>query len=71
MKITIGKFDPADKMVPVTFTDTGFDHRRRVAAVLTPAGDYDRAATRIRVDEVAHGVERKRAAGAFAVRTDD
>jgi len=71
MKITIGKFDPADRQVPVTFTDTGFEHRRRVAAVLTPAGEYDRAATRTRVEEVARGVQRKRAAGAFAVPTDD
>lgn len=70
MRFRIGKFDPADGQVPVTFTDPdtdpGFRHRRRVVAVLTPAGDYDPVATRARVQEVALGVARKRAVGAFA-----
>jgi hypothetical protein len=38
--------------------------------VLTAAGKYDAAATRLRVESVARGVERKRAAGAFAVPED-
>lgn len=71
MKFTIGKFDPADGQVPVTFTDTGFEHRRRVVAVRTPAGGYDRIGTRARVEQVAMGVAAKRAAGAFAVPADD
>jgi hypothetical protein len=70
MKFTIGRFDPADGQVPVRFTDNGFEHRRRVTAVLTAAGKYDAAATRLRVESVARGVERKRAAGAFAVPED-
>ncbi|PKP98001.1 MAG: hypothetical protein CVT74_12350 [Alphaproteobacteria bacterium HGW-Alphaproteobacteria-13] len=67
MQITIGKYDPASRSVPVTFVGEGpagdVTHSRRVNAVLTAAGKYDRKATAARVEEVARGVAAKIAAG--------
>lgn len=65
MKISIGRFDPATSTVPVTFEADGVVHSRRVNAVLDVAGKYDRAATAVRVDEVALGVAAKIACGAL------
>lgn len=59
MKITIGKFDPASRQVPVTFTEGDIRHQRQVNAVLKADGGYDKAATKARVDEVAEGVAHK------------
>jgi hypothetical protein len=70
MRTTIGTFDALDRTVPVTFTDTGFSHKRRVNAVVDADGSYDRAATKARVADVALGVDRKRQAGAFDVPND-
>jgi len=63
MKINIGKFDPATRTVPVTFTEGGKVHRRPVNAVLDEAGEYDRKGTRARAEEVGAGVSRKFALG--------
>lgn len=59
MRKMIRKFDPATRTVPVTFTHAGVTHRRTVNAVLDDQGEYDRDATRARVDEVAVGVQNK------------
>lgn len=45
MKITIGKFDPANATVPVIFKQEGKTHSRAVNAVLAQDGSYDRSAT--------------------------
>lgn len=65
MKITIGKLNPETRQVPVTFSHQGAKHRRDVNACLTEAGEYDRAATKLRVEEVALGVQRKMELGVF------
>ena len=70
MRTTIGTFNTLDHTVPVAFTDTGFSHKRSVNAVLKPDGSYDRAATKARVADVALGIDRKRAAGAFDIPKD-
>ncbi|MGV3511889.1 MAG: hypothetical protein ACO1OX_07775 [Novosphingobium sp.] len=63
METSIGKFNPATGTVPVLFTHEGVKHRRAVNACLDDHGNYDRAATRARVAEVALGVANKIAAG--------
>lgn len=63
MRFIIGPFNANDQSVPVRFVDGDFDHRRSVKAVLDGSGAYDKPATRTRVQEVALGIERKRAAG--------
>lgn len=70
MKTTIGKFDPATGTVPVTFVHAGVTHRRPVNAVRGADGAFDAAATRIRVAEVAAGVEAKIASGAIVNPAD-
>jgi hypothetical protein len=65
MKTTIGAYDPDTRTVPVTFVDGGIKHKRSVNAVLDDAGDYDRKATKARVDEVALGVAAKIQIGAI------
>lgn len=59
MRTYIRAFDPDTRTVPVTFTHGGVTHRRQVNAVVDAAGEYDREATRQRVDEVAEGVRAK------------
>lgn len=59
MKITIGKFDPETRQVPVTFAEGDIKHKRQVNAVLKEDGSYDKAATKARVEEVAEGVAHK------------
>ena len=68
MKITIGRFNSADRSVRVTFSDGDFVHSRDVNAVLNSDGSYDRTGTRARVDQVAQGVAAKRALGVFDVQ---
>lgn len=63
MKTRIGKFDPASGTVPVRFEQEGKVHERRVNAVLGEDGDYDAAATKARVEDVAAGVAHKFALG--------
>lgn len=63
MKITVGRFDVATGTVPVTFEHKGRSHSRTVNAVIGEDGKHDRAATLIRVDEVAAGVANKFALG--------
>lgn len=63
MKITLGKFDPATRTVPVTFAVGGKTHTRSVNAVLADDGSYDRKATKHRADEVGAGVAHKLALG--------
>jgi hypothetical protein len=65
MKITIGKFAPASRTVPVTFEHGGVRHERPVNACTDAAGKYDKAATAARVDDVASGVAHKIAIGAI------
>jgi hypothetical protein len=75
MQISIGKYDLASRSVPVTFTGEGpagdVTHSRRVNAVLTAAGRYDRKATAARVEEVARGVAAKIAAGVITNPPDN
>lgn len=59
MKFTIGKFDAANRSVPVTFSHGGVRHKRTVNASLTADGAYDAAATRETVAQVADGVAHK------------
>lgn len=63
MKITVGRFDAASGTVPVTFEQNGKSHSRAVNAVIGEDGKHDRAATLVRVDEVAAGVANKFALG--------
>lgn len=63
MKITVGRYDAAKGIVPVTFEQAGKSHSRSVNAVLDEDGKHDRAATLARVDEVAAGVANKFALG--------
>lgn len=63
MKTTIGKFDAETGTVPVRFVHQGVTHSRPVNAVLDENGQYDKAATALRVGEVAIGVGHKIALG--------
>lgn len=65
MKTSIGKFDPATRTVPVRFSHAGVTHNRPVNACLTEDGGYDSESTKVRVEEVARGVEHKIASGAI------
>jgi hypothetical protein len=65
MKITISPLNPATGTVRATFKDGEFVHVRDVNAVIDEANLYDKAATKMRVDEVALGVAAKRARGVF------
>ena len=69
MRFTIGTFKAVDQSVPVTFKDGEFVHRRTVNAVIDEGGNYDKAATKARVEEVALGVAAKRARGALTSAT--
>lgn len=55
----IGRFDPATRTVPVTFTSGDIVHERDVNAVIDASGKYDRKATSARVEDVARGVAEK------------
>ncbi len=66
MKTKIGALDKASVTVDVLFTKGERSLRRAVNAVMTDAGDYDRAATKARVEDVARGVAAKMEAGLFA-----
>ncbi|MFT3967910.1 MAG: hypothetical protein QM690_18730 [Sphingobium sp.] len=70
MEISIGAYDKDSRTVPVTFTHGGVTHARSVNAVLKENGNYDRAATKDRVDKVALGVEVKIAAGVITNAPD-
>lgn len=59
MKITIGKYDPEPRTVPVTFEYGGVTHKRAVNACLKDDGSYDKKATAERIDQVAAGVTHK------------
>lgn len=63
MKITLGKLDPATGMIRITFTDGEWIHTRTMNPVLGAAGVLDRKATRARAEEVARGLDHKRALG--------
>ncbi|RSU73163.1 hypothetical protein BRX37_16550 [Sphingomonas sp. S-NIH.Pt3_0716] len=63
----IGTFNADAKTVPVTFTSGEIVHKRTVNAVLKANGTYDKAATALRVAEVANGVAAKIAAGVIVV----
>lgn len=63
IKTTIGKFDRATGTVPVMFVNGRKTHSRAVNAVIGDDGKHDRAATLVRVDEVAAGVAHKFALG--------
>ena len=65
MRTRISKFEPATGMVPVAFTHAGVTHRRTVRACFGADGEYDDAATRARVAEVALGVAAKIESGAL------
>jgi hypothetical protein len=65
MRTTIGTFKAVDRTVPVTFSDGEFVYRRNVNAVVDGDGNYDKAATRARVMDVALGVAAKRERGVF------
>lgn len=70
MKFTIGKFDEAERSVPVTFSHNGVRHRRSVNATLTDAGTYDAEATRETVAQVADGVAYKIEIGAITAEAE-
>lgn len=61
----IGAYNPETRAVSVTFTSGSVKHTRDVNAVLATDGTYDRAATKLRVDEVAQGVAQKITVGAI------
>lgn len=65
MDITIGKFDPDTKTVPVKFEHGGVTHERNVNAVFDEDGKYDKVETKKRVDAVALGVANKIDIGAI------
>jgi len=65
MNIVIGKFHRKTATVPVTFTEGDIVHERVVNAVLKDDGSYDKAETKLRVDDVARGVAAKISAGAI------
>lgn len=62
----IGAYARESRTVTVDFEFQGVQHRRQVNACLNARGQYDRAATRKRVEAVARGVEAKIACGAIA-----
>jgi len=59
IKFKIGTYNADARNVPVTFTSGDIKHERTVNAVLKEDGSYDRAATKLRVEEVAQGVAHK------------
>lgn len=59
MDTKIGKYDPVTETVAVTFTEGDIVHTREVNAVLKDNGNYDKAATASRVEDVARGVSTK------------
>lgn len=63
MRITVGRFDAGTGTVPVTFKLGDKSHSRAVNAVIGEDGKHDRAATLVRVEEVAAGVANKFALG--------
>ncbi|MBV2149277.1 hypothetical protein KRZ98_13450 [Sphingobium sp. AS12] len=63
----IGTYNAETKSVPVTFTSGDIVHKRDVNAVLKDSGAYDKAATAVRVAEVANGVAAKISLGVIAV----
>ncbi len=63
MKIKIGKYDSAARVVPVTFTEGELIHERSVNACHADDGSYDAAATKDRVADVARGVAVKMGLG--------
>lgn len=65
MRTRIGKFEAGTCTVPVTFIHDGVTHRRPVRACLDVAGNFDEAATGVRVAEVALGVAAKIECGAL------
>jgi len=70
MKTRTGKYDPATRTVPVTFTEGEIEHKRAVNACHDADGAYDAAATRVRVAEVARGVAVKIGLGVIAAVED-
>ncbi|HEY0626691.1 MAG TPA: hypothetical protein VGD10_08145 [Allosphingosinicella sp.] len=66
MKTRINRYDAEARTVDVTFTHQGVKHRRGVNACLDADGEYDAAATKSRVAEVAAGVEKKIELGVIA-----
>jgi hypothetical protein len=63
MKIKIGKYDSAARVVPVSFTEGELIHERSVNACHADDGSYDAAATKDRVADVARGVAVKMGLG--------
>lgn len=63
LTIKIGAFDKDSRTVPVTFISGDIKHDRTVNAVLRSDGSYDKAATKVRVEEVGQGVAHKIALG--------
>lgn len=63
LETVIGDYDPATRVVEVTFTQGAIVHKRAVNACLNEAGEYDAGATATRVEEVARGVAHKIALG--------
>jgi hypothetical protein len=65
MKFKITRVDVGAAQVAVTFSEGEFVHRRMVNACFDGDGKYDPAATKLRVIDVARGVEQKMAVGAI------
>ncbi len=61
----IGPYSSDTRTVAVTFTSGTLTHQRPVNAVLKETGEYDKAATRTRVEDVARGVAVKIQSGAI------
>lgn len=59
MKIYPGQFNPETRTVPVTFKDGDITHRRTINAAVDADGNYDRAATKIIIEQQAAGVAEK------------
>ena len=59
MKTYPGKFDPETGTIPVTFKQGDITYRRSINAVLDADGNYDRAATKLRIAEHVGGVAEK------------
>lgn len=55
----IGRYDAFSASVEVVFTSGDLVHQRNVNAVLNAQGKYDKAATALRVADVARGVHEK------------
>ena len=62
----LGKFQAGSGLIDISFRDGAWRHKRQLRAVLDPAGNLDRKATKARADELAAGVARKRALGIIA-----